>query len=407
MSHAEEGNPLLHFEDIPLSFWQRLVCRWATRLQTGCLTLKFPGGAERHFGRANTGPTAVIEFRNARPVWKLMTRGDLGFAAAYLDGDWDTPDLGAVMELALANLEALESVLTANPIAASIAFIRHRLRRNSRSGSRRNIAYHYDLGNRFYRQWLDETMTYSSALYDKPGLSLTEAQQAKYSRIIRELGIGPDDHVLEIGCGWGGFAEQAIRETGCRVTGLTLSKEQAAFARERLERAGFSDKVDIRLEDYRDCRGEYSKIVSIEMFEAVGEENWPTYFERVRALLKPAGQAMIQAITIAEDRFAQYRRNADFIQTYIFPGGMLPTVEAFKSAAQKARLTVADAFGFGADYDRTLLAWDEAFRGKWRDIAPLGFDDRFFRMWRYYLHYCAVGFRSRQLDVIQFRLARD
>ena len=362
---------------------------------------------ERHFAGKTTGPQAVIQFNNGRPVRRLLLGGDLGFATSYLDGDWETPDLGAILELALVNRQVLDSVIAANPIVAGIAFLRHRLRRNSRAGSRRNIAYHYDLGNEFYRTWLDETMTYSSALYDPPGLPLAEAQHAKYARIIRELGIGPDDHVLEIGCGWGGFAEQAIRETGCRVTGLTLSKEQAAFARERLEKAGFSEKSDIRLEDYRDCNGAFSKIVSIEMFEAVGEENWPTYFDRVRSLLKPAGQAMIQVITIAEDQFEQYRRNADFIQTYIFPGGMLPSIEAFRAAADRARLKIADTFGFGRDYDKTLMAWEKAFRANWQKIAPLGFDPRFFRMWNYYLHYCAAGFRHGQIDVVQFRLARD
>ncbi len=407
MTHAEERNSSLHANSTTLNFWQKLVCRWAGRLKAGKLTLRFSNGAERSFVGDETGPIAAIRFNNARAVRRLLIGGDLGFAKSYLDGDWETPDLGAVMELALANEHVLSSVIRANPIASLVAFVRHRLRHNSRAGSRRNIAYHYDLGNDFYRTWLDDTMTYSSALYDPPGVVLSDAQKAKYSRIIRELGIGPDDHVLEIGCGWGGFAEQAIRETGCRVTGLTLSTEQAAFAQERLEKAGFADRSEIRLEDYRDCRGEFSKIVSIEMFEAVGEEHWATYFNRIRELLKPAGQAMVQVITIASDRFETYRRDADYIQTYIFPGGMLPSIEAFKSTAERARLKIADAFGFGRDYDRTLIDWDKAFRANWQKIAPLGFDQRFFRMWHYYLHYCAVGFRSGRLDVVQFRLARD
>jgi cyclopropane-fatty-acyl-phospholipid synthase len=407
MSHAEERNSSLTTKHTPLSFWQKTICRWAGRLKAGRLSLRFPNGAERQFAGSEAGPSAVIQINKARAVRRLLIGGDLGFAKSYLDGDWETPDLGAVMELALANEEALASVIRANPVASLVAFVRHRLRHNSRSGSRRNIAYHYDLGNEFYRTWLDDTMTYSSALYDQPETLLSEAQTAKYSRIIRELGIGAEDHVLEIGCGWGGFAEQAIRETGCRVTGLTLSREQAAFARERLEKAGMTERADIRLEDYRDCRGEFSKIVSIEMFEAVGEEHWPTYFGRVRELLKPAGQAMVQVITIAGDRFDAYRRDADYIQTYIFPGGMLPSIEAFKSTAERARLKIADAFGFGRDYDRTLIAWDKSFRANWQKIAPLGFDQRFFRMWHYYLHYCAVGFRSGRLDVVQFRLARD
>ncbi|KAE8235633.1 hypothetical protein A4X03_0g9708, partial [Tilletia caries] len=212
----------------------------------------------------------------------------------------------------------------------TLARLRHKLRRNSKKGSRRNIAYHYDLGNAFYSLWLDRTMTYSSALYSAPSMSLADAQEAKYARIVEELEIGPDDHVLEIGCGWGGFAEHAIRKTGCRVTCLTLSTEQAKFARKRLEKAGLSDRVDIRLEDYRDCRGRYDKIVSIEMFEAVGEENWPVYFKAVQERLVPGGKAIVQTITIDESRFDYYRRSADFIQTYIFPGGMLPSVTVFE-----------------------------------------------------------------------------
>ncbi|MDE1158211.1 MAG: cyclopropane-fatty-acyl-phospholipid synthase [Neorhizobium sp.] len=388
-----------------ISMMERLLVRWLRHLEAGELTLVFPsGGRERLQGR-HSGPAATVRINRLSAVRRLALGGDLGFAAAYMDGDWDTPDLGALMDLALANSDRWQATLTAHPIAAGIANLRHRLRRNSRAGSRRNIAYHYDLGNAFYEKWLDGTMTYSSAIYQTPDQPLAGAQKAKYRRIIEELDIGPDDHVLEIGCGWGGFAEQVLQETGCRLTGLTLSKEQAAFARQRLHDKGLSDRADIRLEDYRDCKGRYSRIVSIEMFEAVGEENWPVYFDRVRDLLSPSGEAMIQVITIAEDRFEQYRRQADFIQTYIFPGGMLPSVERFSADAQKSSLAIRDVYAFGRDYERTLLEWDRDFRAAWPSIKPLGFDDRFHRMWHYYLQYCAVGFRSGRLDVVQFRLA--
>lgn len=401
MSHAEQEMSSVMSS---LPFWQRVLCRWADRVAAGRLTLQFEGYGEHvAFGRL-PGPHATLCIRNAKPVFRILTGGTLGFAQAYIDGDLDSPDIGDVLELALANEEAFGKILSSSVIFGSLARLRHKLRRNSKKGSRRNIAFHYDLGNAFYSQWLDRTMTYSSALYETPGQSLAEAQEAKYARIVRELGIGPDDHVLEIGCGWGGFAEHAIRTTGCRVTGLTLSVEQAKFARERLEKAGLADRVDIRLEDYRDCQGQFDKIVSIEMFEAVGEENWPVYFKAVQERLVPGGKAMIQTITIDESRFEQYRRSADFIQTYIFPGGMLPSVTIFERDTGRAGLQVGDRFRFGRDYDRTLIAWDNAFTHNWSSIEPLGFDRRFYRMWRLYLHYCAVGFRVGRIDVVQFRL---
>ncbi|WP_137129644.1 cyclopropane-fatty-acyl-phospholipid synthase family protein [Rhizobium sp. FY34] len=402
MTHAGHGDPLLVADRAPL--WERMLCRMLARTRHGRLTVVFPSGREHHFGEARPGPLATIRFNRSRVLRRIMAGGGLGFARSYMDGDWSTPDLGQVLDLALANEKDWAKLAAPTALMARLAHLRHRLRRNSKSGSRRNIAFHYDLGNEFYGKWLDRSMTYSSAIYTHPDASLEEAQHEKYGRIIRELNIGPDDHVLEIGCGWGGFMEQAIRETGCRVTGLTLSKEQAAFSRQRLSDAGIAGQADIRLQDYRDCTGQFTKIVSIEMFEAVGEEHWPIYFEQVRDLLVPGGQAMIQVITIDESRFEHYRRHADFIQTYIFPGGMLPTVAGFGEIAGRARLKVTDCFRFGLDYERTLLAWDKAFRALWPKIAPLGFDERFFRTWHYYLHYCAAGFRNGRIDVAQFRL---
>lgn len=401
MSHAEQSS-----STVPVSrpVWQRLLCHWADRIVAGRLVLQFDGGAEHVAKGSGAGPTAVLSISRPRVLLRLMAGGALGFARAYIDGDIDSPDIGAVLELAIANEEAFSGLMTPSAVVGGIARIRHLLRRNSTKGSRKNIAFHYDLGNDFYKLWLDRTMTYSSALFDGHTQSLAEAQEAKYARIVRELEIGPDDHVLEIGCGWGGFAEYAIRATGCRVTGLTLSVEQAKFARDRLEHAGLSDRADIRLEDYRHCQGRFDKIVSIEMFEAVGEENWPVYFETVRERLKPGGSAMVQSITIHDDRFHSYRRNADFIQTYIFPGGMLPSVEAFNAGARKAGLEVGHMLAFGRDYDRTLVAWDHAFVANWPAIEKLGFDRRFNRLWRFYLHYCAVGFRTARIDVVQFRL---
>jgi len=404
VSHTDHSTPFAVSRAQPL--WQRLIAGWANRLHHGRLTLVFPDGREFHAIGPAQGPSATLKLNSADPVWKLVSKGSLGFAEAYMDGHWESPDMTALLELAILNEDRLDDVVAPSAVLGWAARLRHRLRRNTRAGSRRNIAFHYDLGNAFYKLWLDESMTYSSALYERPGQSLKDAQEAKYDRILSELAIGPDDHVLEIGCGWGGFAERAIMKTGCRVTGLTLSKEQADFARKRLADAGLADKADIRIEDYRDVVGRFTKIVSIEMFEAVGEENWPIYFNRVRELLAEGGKAVVQVITIDETRFETYRRSADFIQTYIFPGGMLPSVTAFETCAAKAQLSVSDCFRFGRDYERTLLAWDRAFIAHWQRIVPMGFDERFFRMWRYYLHYCAAGFRTGRLDVVQFTLAR-
>lgn len=403
MSHAEQQTVAPSYRSVPL--WQRILSGWANRLTHGHLTVVFPGGREHHIQGDNPGPSAVLRFKNARPVRRVMGGGSLGFAQSYMDGDWDSPDIAAFLELVIANEPSWQKLMAPSSLMGKLAWLRHKLRRNSKAGSRRNIAFHYDLGNEFYRHWLDETMTYSSALFAQPHQPLAHAQAAKYQRIVDELGLSADDHVLEIGCGWGGFAEHAIRATGCKVTGLTLSKEQAAFARERLSKAGLADKADIRLEDYRDVAGKFTKIVSIEMFEAVGEENWHTYFERVRSLLAPKGKAIVQVITIDEARFEHYKSHADFIQTYIFPGGMLPSVERFEASARQSGLNVLDTFRFGLDYERTLLLWDKSFTARWPRIAQLGFDERFFRMWRYYLHYCAAGFRTKRLDVVQFELS--
>ena len=402
MSHAEQELRPFLFHSAPL--WQRMICRRLSGLTHGRLTLVFPGGQEYVLQGSEAGPHGVISINRGRLVRRLLTGGNMGFARAYMDGDWDSPDISMLIEVALANEHNWLSLSEPSRLSAAIDYLRHRLRRNSKAGSRRNIAFHYDLGNSFYRAWLDETMTYSSALFTRPGETLAEAQNAKYDRIVEELQIGPDDHVLEIGCGWGGFAEYAIAKTGCRVTGLTLSQEQATYARHRLAKAGLSSRSDIRLEDYRDCAGQFSKIVSIEMFEAVGEENWPVYFQRVHELLAPGGKAVVQVITIDEARFYEYRRNADFIQTYIFPGGMLPSITAFREASARQGLNVTDALRFGKDYDRTLMLWDRAFISNWERIEPLGFDERFRRMWQYYLHYCAAGFRTDRIDVVQFTL---
>ena len=300
-----------------------------------------------------------------------------------------------LLRLGCLNDDTVSGALSKSWMANLLGRLRHARRANTRRGSRRNIAAHYDLGNDFYRLWLDETMTYSSAVFADMSEPIVPAQQRKYRRLAKKLDLQPDDRVLEIGCGWGGFAEIAAAEFGCRVVGLTLSREQAAHARTRMTRLGVADAVDIRLQDYRDVTSTFDKIVSIEMFEAVGERHWPAFFKALNDRLVLGGRAALQIITIDDDKFAGYRRNPDFIQRYIFPGGMLPSPEAFDAAAKRGGFDVRDAYFFGTSYAESLRRWDHAFRENWPEIAKVGFDERFRRMWHYYLRYCEVGFRPR------------
>lgn len=385
---------------------ERLIEKVLGRIRNGRLTVVFPDGRSVILGMDPDGIEATMIIRDRKLMKRLILAGSLGFAEGFVEQEWDSPDLPVLLDLLCSNMDHINSSTATHWIIALARKIGHRLNANSRSGSRRNIAFHYDLGNDFYSQWLDPTMTYSSALFEKADMSLKEAQQAKYRRIARLLNIQPGEHVLEIGCGWGGFAELAAREFGAHVTGVTLSREQHDYARARMERAGLADRVDIRFEDYRDVRGTFDHIASIEMFEAVGEEHWPTYFSTVRDRLKPGGRAALQIITIDPANFDYYRSNPDFIQSYIFPGGMLPTPDILKGEVKKAGLAHDAAFTFGQDYARTLRIWREDFLRAWPDVERIGFDDRFRRLWLYYLAYCEAGFRNDRIDVGHYLISR-
>jgi len=311
-----------------------------------------------------------------------------------------------LLAFGIANEPVLGRLLRGDRLMRWLGWIGHALRANTRRGSRRNIAAHYDLGNAFYRLWLDRSMSYSAALFASPEETLESAQRRKYQRIAERAGITRGMRVLEVGCGWGGFLEFAARELGCHVTGITLSAAQHRFATERMAKAGLADKVDVRLQDYRDCAGRFDAVVSIEMFEAIGERNWPGYFARLADWLAPGGRAALQIITIAEPHFAAYRRAADFIQRYIFPGGMLPPESAVVRHAEAAGFSVPAIDRFGADYARTVRDWREAFLQRWPEIERLGFDARFKRMWEYYLDYCIAGFDHGRIDVAHFTLLR-
>lgn len=384
----------------------RIAFRALLKIRRGNLLIVLPDGRRLRFHGSEPGEDAVMVIRDFGLTRRFFASGDLGAAEAFLDGMWDSPNVTAFLQFFLRNSEALQDKLRGMPFARFVSRLGHMLRRNSRRGSKRNIEYHYDLGNNFYRRWLDPTMTYSSARFAHSGQDLSAAQINKYRSLAESIDLKPEHHLLEIGSGWGGFAEYAASEIGCRITGITISKEQLAFARERIARKGLSDKVDIRYQDYRDIDERFDRIASIEMFEAVGEEYWPAYFEKIRSCLKPGGKAGLQIITIADRSFAAYRRRADFIQRYIFPGGMLPSPSVLKQQVARAGLTWVGNLDFGLDYAETLNQWRSRFRAAWPDIQRQGFDERFRRMWEYYLSYCEAGFRAGNIDVTQVTLAR-
>ncbi len=378
----------------------RFALKALDRLAAGRLTVCLPDGTTRTFG-PTAKPHAEIDVKDWRFFRKILLDGDIGFAEAYMEGYCESPDLPGLIALLAGNEKALGAMADRNPLHNLVLKLLHRRRDNSREGSRRNIHEHYDLGNGFYRLWLDPSMTYSSALYGgETGRPLEAAQDAKYDRILSQLGARQGDSVLEIGCGWGGFAEAAARR-GLRVTAVTISREQLEYARARLQRAGLSDRVDLQFRDYRDIEGRYDHIVSIEMIEAVGERYWPDYFATLKRHVAPGGSALVQAIVIADDFFENYRRKPDFIQTYIFPGGMLPAPRHLAEQCRKAGLKIAGLYSFGRDYAQTLETWLARFDRVAPDVARLGFDERFRRMWRYYLAYCAAGFSTGRTDVLQ------
>ena len=372
----------------------------------GGLTVVMPSGRLIRIQGSAPGPQARLIVRDFRFVGRVLAAGDIGFGEGFMAGEWDTPDLSALLEALTANLDRLSRLMDGHPVMRTVHFISHLFHRNSRTGSRRNIEAHYDLGNAFYARWLDPGMTYSSARFETPGQDLSAAQRNKYTSLARQIDLRPGHTMLEIGCGWGGFAEFAAKEIGARVTGVTISPSQAEFARKRLFDQGLADRADIQLIDYRDVEGRFDRVASIEMFEAVGEEYWPDYFAKVRAVLSPGGRAGLQIITIRDELFAEYRSRADFIQKYVFPGGMLPSEARLREETERAGLEWRCIARFGHCYADTLAEWAHRFEGAWDDIRRLGFDERFRRLWRFYLSYCEAGFRTGRTNVVQLSLVR-
>jgi cyclopropane-fatty-acyl-phospholipid synthase len=381
------------------------------KLNHGYLKMTLPNGEVREFGSPSNPLCADIQIHEWSVFRQVMSHGDIGFAESYIRGEWNTSDLKAILELAIRNRTILEKAIYGSWIGSILYRLKHWLRDNSKAGSRKNIHAHYDLGNAFYSLWLDPTMSYSSAWFSE-GVkqTLADAQRAKIKRILDSLHTKPGDHVLEIGCGWGGLMEEALLSERS-VTGLTLSTEQKAYAENRLAKIQLpmnaSKSFEVRLQDYRDCQEQFEGIASVEMFEAVGENHWPEYFQTVAKRLKAGGKACIQTIVIAEELFERYRHNTDFIQQYVFPGGMLPSRTSFKASAAKAGLQIDEEFAFGSDYAKTLCLWRDSFNQKLQEVRQLGFDEAFIRLWNFYLMYCAAGFAQRNIDVVQFTLSHQ
>lgn len=388
--------------DVPAS--GRMILRLLAQLKFGALRLRTPDGSVLLYG--DGGNPVTLDLHNWRLCGAVLRSGDIGFAETFIAGDWRTDNLPGLIELMIRNRDQIESLIYGNWWGNLVYKLRHLLNRNSRAGSKKNIHAHYDIGNAFYQLWLDPSMTYSSALFSE-GASLEQAQAAKYRRIASELQLQTGERVLEIGCGWGGFAETAARDYGAHVTGLTLSTEQLAYARQRLQDAGLASLADLQLCDYRDSHGQYDAIASIEMFEAVGQSYWPGYFSCVARNLKRGGRACIQTIVIADALFERYSKSTDFIQQYIFPGGMLPSPAEFRRAAEAQGLRVVEAFSFGLDYAETLRQWRASFLARRAALEKQGFDGRFLLTWEFYLAYCEAAFQAHNTDVMQFTLVKD
>jgi cyclopropane-fatty-acyl-phospholipid synthase len=385
----------------------RTVFKLLQRLRHGSLTVQLPDGSLQRFG-GDASPHASLMLHNWKVCGATLKSGDIGFAETYIAGDWSTPNLTELLRVLVRNRDEVESVIYGSWAGQLIYRIKHLLNRNTKANSQKNIHAHYDLGNAFYRLWLDETMNYSSALFqgqwDQP---MAQAQRAKVRRALEESGVRTGDRVLEIGCGWGALAEMATTEFSAHITGVTLSTEQLAFAQERMQRLGVTSRADLRLQDYRDIPdGPFDAVCSIEMIEAVGQEFWPTYFQTIANKLKPGGRACVQSIVIADEYFDRYIRSTDFIQQYIFPGGCLPSPSAFRAQARAAGLDVINELQFGHDYAETLKRWRDAFVTERNAVMEQGFDERFMRIWEFYLCYCEAAFLEDSIDVVQYTLRK-
>ena len=385
----------------------RTVLQLLQKIRHGSLTLHLPDGSVQRFGDS-ASPHATLHLNNWNAFTGALKSGDIGFAESFIDGDWTTPDLTGLLRVLVQNRVEVDRVIFGSWIGRLAYRIKHLLQRNTRSNSKKNIHSHYDLGNDFYALWLDPTMNYSSALFGGDLMqTLSQAQNAKVRRALQQVDLKPGQRVLEIGCGWGALAEMATTEFAASITGVTLSTEQLRFANARMQRLGTAHRSDLRLQDYRDIHGgPFDAVCSIEMIEAVGREYWPTYFSTIAQQLKAGGHACIQSIVIRDELFERYIRSTDFIQQYIFPGGCLPCPREVHAQARLAGLEVVDEFAFGADYAETLRRWREKFLAEKARVLQTGFDERFIRIWEFYLAYCEAAFAQSDIDVVQYTLRK-
>lgn len=392
---------------LTLPWHARTILSLLEKIQIGQLTLVSPEGEKFIFRGTQSGIEANIQIHDWTVCKACLKSGDIGLAETYIDGLWDSTDIQSLLRLFLVNRQVIEKAIYGNWWGRLGYRIKHWLNKNSKAGSKKNIHAHYDIGNAFYSLWLDPSMTYSSACFEDKDTSLIEAQEAKYQRIINSIDVHAGQNILEVGCGWGGLMEVASKH-GINIDCLTISQEQATYARDRAQRikSDASGEVNILIRDYRDHQNQYDGIASIEMFEAVGEKYWSTYFEMIQRCLKPGKKACIQTIVIADNLFDKYRRSSDFIQQYVFPGGMLPSIKKFKEAAQSKGLIVEDVYQFGQDYQKTLCLWHQKFNQHLQEIKQQGFDEKFIRLWNLYLMYCAAGFAENSTDVVQFTLSK-
>ena len=387
--------------------WFSSVFNMIKNPDQGGLIIELTDGRKFLVESKKEGSQARIIVRNENFFSRLVREGQNGFSESYMDGWWDTPDLQAVLDFFLMAGDNIYEELVGTSIVRFYERFNHWLKSNWKFQAQKNIAYHYDLGNQFYKEWLDKTMTYSSALFKSKEEPLAKAQINKYESICKSLEIKEGDNVLEIGCGWGGFAEYAVKTRGVNITGLTLSKEQLEYSKQRMFKQGFADKSNFLLQDYRDEKGKFDAVVSIEMFEAVGEKYWPIYFQTIQNVLRSGKLGCLQIITIDEKYFPKYRKSVDFLQKYIFPGGMLPSYETLLNQVSRANLEFVSSKEFGQSYSKTLRIWADRFNSKWEKISPMGFDERFNRMWNFYLTSCASFFFSGSGDVTQITLKKN
>ncbi|MCP5088512.1 MAG: class I SAM-dependent methyltransferase [Rhodobacteraceae bacterium] len=376
------------------------------KIRKGAIELALPDGRVFRAEGPEPGPVGRVDVVAPDVFTRLVRDGDMGFSDSYLDGGWTSPDLQAFLDAVLLNNKEVANGYPGSALLRAFERLRHWMNSNTKAQAKKNISYHYDLGNKFYTKWLDKTMTYSSALFETGQEDLANAQTRKYESLCDQMGMQSGDHLLEIGCGWGGFAEYAAGQRGAKLTCLTISREQHDFTRERISKAGLADQVEVVMRDYREETGSYDGIASIEMFEAVGEKYWPTYFSTVHNCLKPGKKASLQIITMADDLFPNYRKTVDFIQKHIFPGGMLPSQMALREQIDQSGLRFIRSKEFGESYSITLRRWHETFNAQWNEIAEMGFDQRFRNMWNFYLTSCAAGFHAGTTDVTQVTMQR-